>query len=113
MDELERRVARSIKAHDMQAPEFDTLFSTAKDRAANRRSRRHAAFALAAAASFAVLIVTWPQSDAPSLISDEELLGSTSWSAPSDVLLPVRQTNIFDDLPALPESTGPVGETLL
>ena len=60
-----------------------------------------------------MLVMIWPQNEAPDLISEDELLGTTSWSPPSDVLLPTRRTNIFNDLPALPESTGPVGETLL
>lgn len=113
MTDLGQRVARAMRAQDEDAPAFDALFATARERAVNRRSRHRAALAIAAAASFAVLVVSWPQNESPGLISDQELLGTTSWSAPSDVLLPKRQTNIFDELPALPESTEPVGETLL
>ena len=42
-----------------------------------------------------------------------ELMGSTSWAAPSDVLMPEYEIDIYQDLPALMESTKPVEGALL
>ena len=113
MIDLERRLKDALTHRDTDAPAFEALFAAARQRAASGRRRRRAVLAAAAAASVAMLVVYLPTNPSPGLVSDEELLGTTSWSAPSDVLLPDRRTNIFYDLPALPESTGPVGETLL
>ena len=113
MDELERQLKRVLQTGDSAAPAFDDVYASAGSRLVNRRLRRRAALATAAAASVAILVTFLPTNETPGLISEDELLGTTSWSPPSDVLLPARHTNIFDELPALPESTVPVGETLL
>ena len=42
-----------------------------------------------------------------------DLLESTYWSAPSDVLLPDRQFDIYQELPVIFESTEPAGGALL
>lgn len=49
----------------------------------------------------------------PPVIDAAELLGSTSWSAPSDVLLPEHRFDIYQELPELLESTPPAGGSLL
>ena len=43
----------------------------------------------------------------------DALLGSTQWTAPSDVLLPAREFDIYRDLPELPGSTESEQGTLL
>jgi hypothetical protein len=42
-----------------------------------------------------------------------ELLDSTYWFAPSDVLLPDREFDIYQDMPVLFESTEPAEGALL
>ena len=113
MSDFERRLEDALTGRDTDAPAFETLYAGAKKRVAYRRLRRRTALATAAAASVALAVFVLPTAESPGLVSDDELLGTTSWSPPSDVLLPRRQTNLFNDLPALPQSTEPVGETLL
>jgi hypothetical protein len=42
-----------------------------------------------------------------------DLMATTYWTAPSDVLLPDRKIDIYQDMPVLFESTEPAGGTLL
>ena len=48
-----------------------------------------------------------------SYVEVADLMDSTYWTAPSDVLLPDRQFDIYQDMPELFESTEPAGGTLL
>jgi len=86
--------------------------------AAQRRhatSRRHySKFAGVAALAAAIVIALNLQSpDEESTIELADLLGSTYWSAPSDILLPDREFDIYQDMPVLFESTEPAGGALL
>jgi hypothetical protein len=49
----------------------------------------------------------------PSYVEVADLMDSTYWSAPSDVLLPDREFDIYQDLPVLFESTEPAEGALL
>ncbi len=113
MTDMERRITRAMSSADGSPPVFDEVFGRAEVRAGESRRRRRSALGLAAAIALAALLLPSQVPESPGLISDEELFGTTSWSAPSDVLLPRRETDIFYELPALPGSTEPAGGALL
>lgn len=92
---------------DSGQPSFRDVWRAAEQRhAASRRRYRYFA---SAAALLAVVVVginmPLPQDEQDLYIDVAELLESTSWSAPSDVLLPDREFDIYQDLPMLTEST--------
>jgi len=118
MNESDRRVARRIRAampDDPGEPDFAATWQAASCRAGRRRYRLHLA-AAAAVAAIAVIVVanlSGPPDEALEYIEMSELMGSTSWTAPSDVLLPESRFDIYQDLPTLIESTEVDGGTLL
>ena len=75
-----------------------------------RRYRRFASVAVLVAGAAIALNVQGPPE---SYIELADLLESTYWSAPSDVLLPDREFDIYQDMPVLFESTEPAGGALL
>ena len=98
-------------------PEFDAAFAGAERRYRRQRQRRvryGAAAAVAALAVTAFLFVDregqLPQGD---YIEIAELMNSTQWTAPSDVLLPRHEIDIYRELPAIPASTEPAQGALL
>lgn len=87
------------------SPPFAITWRAAKERHAARR-RHYRRFAVAAAAVAAVVVALnahLPVQD--SYIEVAELLESTYWSAPSDILLPDREFDIYQDMPVIFEST--------
>ena len=110
--ELARATRREFP-DDAEAPSFDRTWAAAEARY-RRSRRRYAGFAAAMVAAAAVLVVlnTGPEPQDDSWIGDE-LLSSTSWSAPSDVLLPEREFDIYQDLPSLNTSTKAADGALL
>ena len=100
---------------DGPVPAFDSVMSTAEARLARRR-RVVPIMALAAASAAAIVIGVsqlTPERIEFQYVEPGELLGSTSWQAPSDVLLPEREFDIYQELPALIESTDTAGGALL
>jgi len=95
-------------------PSFDRLWRKAEQKHRNSR-RRYRWFAGTAATAAAVVIALSLQTpaDQDAYIEIAELLESTYWSAPSDVLLPDREFDIYQDLPVLFESTEPAEGALL
>lgn len=94
-------------------PAFDEVWQSARQRHATMR-RRSLRFAGAAAFVAAVVIAFFAESPTEhSYIEVADLMDSTYWTAPSDVLLPDRQFDIYQDMPVLFESTEPAGGTLL
>ncbi len=97
--------------HSMQggdAPAFDAMWVNAKQRHRASRSRyqRFAGFAAAAAVA-ATAFMLWPLNGnhaAGIFLTEEDLMSSTQWFAPSDVLLPEHQFDIYGDLPVLIET---------
>lgn len=85
---------------------FDELWQRAEAAHAASR-RRYTRFAAAAAiiATVAVVVGIQARIGEPAYIDAAELLGSTSWSAPSDALMPDREFDIYQELPVLFEST--------
>ena len=115
----ERGLAAAIKAsaprtHD--EPGFDDLFARAER---EYRSAARRPLLAAAVASVAVLVVVLsvlqPAEVAPppEWIEVDGLLDTTSWVAPSDILLPEHEFDIFTEMPTLIESTDSAGGALL
>lgn len=88
-------------------PPFERVWQAAQRRAHARSYGLHlAAAASVAAIAVAVIVnVSQPPSDAVDYIEASQLFGSTSWTAPSDVLLPEYSIDIYRDVPSLPTST--------
>ncbi len=115
-DTLRRAVQKAqALAEGGPPPDFPNTWSAAVARAAERR-RRHG-FVVATAAAAAIAAVAFGLLRSPELewqyVDSGELLGSTSWSAPSDSLLPEHQFDIYQEYPLLIESTDTYGGTLL
>lgn len=112
--ELAKALRRANSA-DAEAPSFNKLWASAERR--YRRSRRRYAWLASVAAVLAAVVVVLnagpPVLENGGYIEMVDLLGSTSWAAPSDVLLPIHEIDIYQDLPALMESTKPVEGALL
>jgi hypothetical protein len=94
-------------------PAFDDVWEAAGERytAARRNGRRIAGVAAAAAIIAIAMFGNAPMDE--SWVEVADLMESTYWTAPSDVLLPERQFDIYQDMPELFESTEPAGGTLL
>ena len=90
------------------APEFDVMWANAEQRYRATRSRyQRFAGVAAAAAVAATAFMLWPLNgnDAAGIfLTEEDLMNSTQWAAPSDVLLPKHQFDIYGDLPVLIET---------
>ncbi len=89
-------------------PEFDAMWANAeKQHGASRlRFQRIAGFTTAAAVA-ATAFMLWPlngNNAAHIYLTKEDLMSSTQWVAPSDVLLPEHQFDIYSDLPVLIET---------
>jgi len=109
-------VVRAWPAVDAgQLPSFEDTWRAAERRhAAGRRQKRLLATAAALVAAVAVGVnLQAPPVNDVTYIEVAEILGSTSWSAPSDVLLPEHEFDIYQELPTLIESTQPAGGSLL
>lgn len=102
-----QRALKHQHAQRESAPGFDETWHAAeiRYRRARRRYKALAGLAATVAAVAIVLKVLVPGPTELPLIEMGELLGSTSWQAPSDVLLPDHQFDLYQDLPALLEST--------
>lgn len=111
---------RALESQD-DAPTFDAVFAAAEHRYGDSK-RQYAGIAgaaVVAAVAVAVMLVIGADAPTPGLESDEkmfqvaELMNSTEWSAPSDVLLPTHEFDIYQELPVLLESTKPAEGALL
>ena len=103
-DEILRlAVQKSQQEIDGKAPDFKTIFAAA-ERQSRARQRVHLV-GLAAAAAVVALSLLLVQEDEFIYVDVEQLTATTSWSAPSDSLLPEHQFDLYRDLPRLFEST--------
>jgi len=98
-------------------PSFDETWVIAEAEAARMaKPRWHVGGVFVAAAVLALLVAIWPgRQDELSddyMIADA-LLNSTSWTAPSDALLPNNQFDIYQEIPFLIESTNEQDGSLL
>ncbi len=110
MNEADDKLAQQLKQAMPEArrvPGFEESWRAAEHRAGRNRHRLHVAAAAAVAAIAMLVLVDTPGPGEPALeyIEIAELLESTSWTAPSDTLLPEREFDIYQELPALMEST--------
>ena len=98
-----------------EPPSFEASWRAAEARYQGRR-RRYATLAGLAATLAAVAIIVnafMPEAEQVAYIEVAELLETTSWQAPSDVLMPERQFDIYREVPVLMESTDEAGGALL
>lgn len=112
--ELKEAVTASFHSAE-DAPPFDRVWRAAEARHRLSRRRYRSIAGIAAAAAVAVIVLNHQalRQEEMQFIEVAELLESTSWVSPSDVLLPERQFNLYEDLPVLIESTEPAGGALL
>lgn len=110
---LAERVQRAMPTADV--PAFEATLLAASRKAGRRRHGMHllAAAAVAAIAVAVLLDQRGPGEHTLEYIEMAELMDSTTWSAPSDSLLPDRRFDIYQDLPTLMESTEVSGGALL
>ena len=96
-------------------PPFALAWEAAERRVDHGRRRLHMAAAAAVAVIGLVVVfnVAEPPQEALEYIEVAELLNSTSWSAPSDALLPTRRVDVYQEVPDLLESTDVYGGALL
>jgi len=98
-------------------PSFEETWVVAEAEVARTtKPRRHFGGWLAAAAVVGLAVAMWPGQQTE--LSDDymiadALLNSTSWSAPSDALLPEHQFDIYQEIPFLLESTNGQDGSLL
>lgn len=105
------------EAQSGNAPDFGKVWANAE--AAYSQSQRHYKIFGGVAAAIVVAVVSaglWSTQQAE--LSDEyliadALMNSTLWSAPSDLLLPEHQFDIYQEIPILDESTNALEGTLL
>lgn len=114
------RLAAGCKAAmpaDAEVPQFDAAFANAER--LYRASRRQKIRLVAAAAFVAVGVsgfIAWtPDNSLPQgeYVEIAELMSTTRWTAPSDVLLPQHEIDLYQELPVILESTKPAQGALL
>lgn len=114
--QFDAMLRRSL-AIDDKAPPFDTVFAAAENQLKTRRRRfvAYAGAATVAAVAVSVLLLFSSNEPIPNgdFIQVADLMSSTGWSAPSDVLLPSHEFDIYQELPVFLESTKPVEGALL
>jgi len=105
---LQNRLQRAQQeAERGRAPDFDTVWAAAEKRA-NTGGKRGWMVTSAAAAAILVMIAVGllrPAEREWLYVNPDEFESSTSWIAPSDVLLPDHQVDIYREIPVLIEST--------
>ena len=108
-----RNAQASVEKGDV--PEFDRNWAAANARTRTlRRWHRVLAGSVAAAAVAAIAFgLLVPREVEMRFVDEDELLGTTSWSAPSDGLLPEHRFDIYQEIPVLIESTETYGGALL
>jgi len=99
-----------------RVPDFDAVWASAQS-TANRKGRRTTVLGgMAAAAALLAVVVIGQMRGVEQdwqFVDPEELASSTYWAAPSDVLLPKHQFDLYGDIPVLIESTDSDGGALL
>jgi hypothetical protein len=107
--EIKQRLRDSLESLEgADVPAFDAVWSKARKRHRKSRMRYQRFAGLAAAAAFATIaVMKWPlngSSGVPVYLTEEDLLTSTHWLAPSDALLPQYRVDIYGELPQLIET---------
>ncbi len=98
-------------------PSFDETWVIAEAEVARTaKPRWHVGSAFAAAVVLALVVAVWPNRQdrlRDDYMIADALLNSTSWTAPSDALLPNYQFDIYQEIPLLIESTNEQDGSLL
>ena len=115
--QLQAAVQRGQKdAEAGRVPDFGAVWSGAESVVASRRRRVRVVGGLAASAALlAVMFFAQirPTEQEWQFVDPDEFVNSTSWAAPSDVLLPEHRFDIYGEIPVLIESTETDRGTLL
>lgn len=103
-----RRAMREDPTAKYDVPAFKDVFAAAEARVAARNRRRRALAGVAAAGVVVLVTLTVmrPAEHEWQYVDPEEFASSTNWVAPSDVLLPERRFDIYEEIPVLIESTA-------
>ena len=98
-----------------EPPPFEAAWQAAELRYQQGRRRYRMLAGVAATLAVVAVIVNAliPEPEQVAYIEMAELLETTSWQAPSDMLMPERQFDIYQELPVLIESTDEAGGALL
>ncbi len=120
MNDDDNRLAEALKRsapEAAEAPPFDNVFERAEAEYHWKAWRRYlsvaGAVASIAAVAVALLIFAPEEAPLPETLQITGLLDSTSWVAPSDVLMPEHEFDIFEELPEPMESTESAEGALL
>lgn len=121
MTEFEDRLQETLprQQRDMEAgriPEFEDMWAGAQERVAKSRRRYRAIGGLAGAAAVVAIVafgLMRPAEPEWQYVNPDDFESSTSWVAPSDVLLPEHRFDIYGEVPVLIESTESAEGALL
>ncbi len=120
MSDDDRQLAEALRRsapEPAETPGFREVFGRAEARLERRQQRRFLSIAGAVASVAAVTAAFLMLSrEGPSQLEPLEITGlldSTSWVAPSDVLLPEHEFDIFEELPEPMKSTESAEGALL
>jgi hypothetical protein len=102
------RDAFAVKSGEI--PDFERVFAAATRRQQRRRRRYSIGVSVTIAALSIVATIHGPAS--PGLVDQDMLFGTTQWRAPSDVLLPKHEIDIYSSVPSIGESTDTGGSAL-
>ena len=113
MSDIDNKLRAALRHGQDQAeagtlPDFDIVWARAETSVAQQRRRTRAIGGIAAAAALVALVVIGQQRPVEQdwqFVDPDEFASSTSWAAPSDVLLPEHRFDIYRDIPVLIEST--------
>jgi len=117
-DWVEEELRKALRhTPDRRAPEFASVLQAAKERHARGAKHYRLVAAVAVIASVAVVTMLQRPSREEAIEDDfliaSSLLETTQWVAPSDVLLPQHQFDIYRDMPVFMRSTDAEEGTLL
>ena len=99
-----------------RTPDFETVWARAESAIVQRRRRARAVGGIAAAVALVAVVFASQLRQAEQewqFVDPDEFASSTSWVAPSDVLLPKHRFDIYGEIPVLIESTDEDRGTLL
>ena len=116
-DDIRRHWSESLRSRSGEPPGFDEVWVAAEAKYLDERRRfRRLSVTAAAVAAVALVLSLLPGEKMPQMDGveiGEDFLSSTLWTAPSDVLIPRHDIDIYQDIPTLIESTEFEEETLL
>ncbi len=115
-EQLRQQLQRNLAGVEAgRVPEFESVLAAARAQvAATRRRRRVVGGAVAAVALGAVIAGLLPTRQPEwQYVDPEQFTNTTSWAAPSDVLLPEHSIDIYEEIPVFIEGTKIDGGSLL